>query len=57
MVAAVTATAAPLVLGGVTAGSPLIVVAASVTVTSGFSEEEGGSVCSLDEAVSMVYDL
>lgn len=57
MVAAVTPTAAPLVLGGVTAGSPLVVVVALVTVVSEFSEEEVGSVLSSDKAVSMVYDL
>lgn len=57
MVTAVTATAAPLVPTGITAGPPVVVVVALVTVVSEFSEEEAGSVFSLDEAVSMVYDL
>lgn len=55
--AAVTATVAPLVPGGVTAGLPVVVVVALVTVVSEFSEGEADSVFSLDEAASMVYDL
>lgn len=57
MGAAVTTTATPLVSGGVTAGLPVVVVVALVTVVSEFSEGEVVSVFSLDEVVSMVYDM